>query len=81
MSAAAPAVDVAGLQSQLQEAQAALAAERAAVPESTLQIHVATLAQEGQKVQGRSRSSWMKAKLCRANTWNCRTRRLCRKSN
>ncbi len=53
MSASAPTANVAKLQSQLQEAQAALTAQQGAVPESVLQTRVTALEQECQKAQCR----------------------------
>lgn len=52
MSAPSPAVDVAKLQSQLQEAQITLAAQRATMPESILQTRVAIFEHQCQKAQG-----------------------------
>ncbi len=52
MSAPTPAAEVAKLQSQLQEAQAALTAQQSAVPESVSQARVTALEQECQQAQG-----------------------------
>ena len=52
-SALTPTVDVAKMQSQLQEAKTTLAAQRGAVPDSVLQAWINALEQEGQRAQGR----------------------------
>ncbi len=74
-----PAANAAKLQSQLQEAQAALAAQQAVSPDAALQQWIATPEQECQQARGRSKDCWIKARLCRTSMWTCRTKRPRRK--
>ncbi len=80
-SASAQAAEVAQLQSQLQEAQAALTAQQGAVPESDLQTRVSALEQECQKAQSHVQEILDEARLCRTSTGICRPRRLPWKSS